>query len=45
MFPWNEPAISLYEAFGFEREGYRKGHYQRSGEEVDAVLMAYRVEG
>ena len=44
VFPWNEPAIALYESFGFEREGYRKGHYQRSGEEVDAVLMAYRVE-
>ena len=44
VFPWNRPAIALYEAFGFEREGYRKAHYQRSGEEVDAVLMAYRVE-
>ena len=45
VFPWNRPALGLYESFGFEREGYRKGHYQRSGEEVDAVLMAYRVEG
>lgn len=44
VFPWNRPALALYEAFGFVREGYRKGHYLRSGEEVDAVLMAYRIE-
>ena len=43
VFPWNEPAIALYESFGFEREGYRKGHYLRTGDEVDAILMAYRV--
>jgi RimJ/RimL family protein N-acetyltransferase len=40
VFPWNEPAIALYEAFGFEREGLRKGHYLRAGEFVDAILMA-----
>ena len=45
VFPWNEPALGLYEAFGFEREGYRKRHYERGGELVDAVLMAYFVEG
>jgi RimJ/RimL family protein N-acetyltransferase len=44
VFPWNEAAISLYEAFGFEREGYRKRHYRRGGEFVDAILMAYDVE-
>jgi RimJ/RimL family protein N-acetyltransferase len=44
VFPWNEAAIALYEAFGFEREGYRKGHYRRGGELVDAILMAYEVE-
>ncbi len=44
VFPWNLPAIALYESFGFVREGYRKAHYQRSGEDVDALLMAYRVE-
>ena len=31
VFPWNEPAIALYESFGFEREGLRKGHYLRDG--------------
>jgi len=43
VFPWNEAAIKLYESFGFEREGYRKGHYRRGGEYVDAILMAYEV--
>ena len=41
VFPWNEPALRLYESFGFEREGYRKGHYAREDELVDAILMAY----
>jgi RimJ/RimL family protein N-acetyltransferase len=44
VFPWNEAGIALYEAFGFEREGYRKQHYRRGGEFVDAILMAYKVE-
>ena len=44
VFPWNEAAIRLYEAFGFEREGFRKGHYRRGNEYVDAILMAYAVE-
>ena len=44
VFPWNEPALGLYETFGFEREGYRKRHYERGGELVDAILMAYFVE-
>jgi RimJ/RimL family protein N-acetyltransferase len=43
VFPWNEPAILLYENFGFAREGYRSCHYIRAGEDVDAVLMAYVV--
>jgi RimJ/RimL family protein N-acetyltransferase len=43
VFPWNEPAIRLYETFGFEREGLRKNHYLREGEYVDAILMAYRI--
>ncbi len=44
VFPWNEAGIALYEAFGFEREGYRKRHYRRGGELVDAIMMAYDVE-
>ena len=43
VFPWNEPAIRLYEEFGFVREGLRKDHYRRGDELVDAILMAYRL--
>jgi putative acetyltransferase len=43
VFPHNEPAIRLYEEFGFEREGYRRAHYRRGGEYLDAILMAYDV--
>jgi RimJ/RimL family protein N-acetyltransferase len=43
VFPHNEPAILLYEGFGFEREGLRRNHYRRAGGLVDALLMAYRV--
>jgi RimJ/RimL family protein N-acetyltransferase len=43
VFPHNEPAIRLYEQFGFEREGYRKRHYRRQDGFVDAILMAYEV--
>ena len=43
VFPWNEPAIRLYERFGFEREGLRRKHYRRENEYVDAILMAYFV--
>ncbi len=44
VFPHNEAAIALYESFGFEREGYRKRHYRRGNEYVDAILMAYFVD-
>ena len=43
VFPWNEPAIALYEGFGFAREGVRAAHYRRADDYVDAVLMAYAV--
>jgi len=43
VFPWNEPAIRLYEDFGFEREGLRRRHYLREGVAVDALLMAYHL--
>ena len=44
VFPWNEPALALYGSFGFVQEGFRKRHYERGGELVDAVLMAYFLE-
>ena len=44
VFPWNEPAIALYDAYGFEREGLRKGHYLRDGVLVDAILMAFQLD-
>ena len=43
VFTWNEPAIRLYESFGFEREGMRRAHYSRDGADVDALLMAYHL--
>ena len=43
VFPHNGGAIALYESFGFRREGYRKGHYRRGRDYVDAILMAFDV--
>jgi len=43
VFPHNEAAIKLYETFGFVQEGYRRAHYRRGNEYVDAILMAYDV--
>ena len=36
----NEPAIRLYERFGFEREGLLRQHAYRDGRYVDSLLMA-----
>jgi putative acetyltransferase len=36
----NEPAIRLYERFGFEREGLLRQHAYRDGRYVDAHTMA-----
>ena len=44
VFPHNEPAIKLYEQFGFEHEGLRRAHYRRGMELVDVTLMAYRID-
>jgi len=41
VFPHNEPALRLYESFGFVREGYRFRHYRRGEEYLDAILMAF----
>jgi RimJ/RimL family protein N-acetyltransferase len=40
VFPHNDPALALYTARGYEREGLRRRHYRRGGEHVDAILMA-----
>ena len=36
----NEPAIRLYERFGFEREGLMRQHAFRNGQYVDSIMMA-----
>jgi RimJ/RimL family protein N-acetyltransferase len=43
VFPHNAGAIKLYEQFGFVQEGYRREHYRRGDEYVDAILMAYEL--
>jgi L-phenylalanine/L-methionine N-acetyltransferase len=36
----NEPAIRLYQKFGFEVEGTCRGHAFRDGQYVDSFFMA-----
>lgn len=43
VFPYNDAAIRLYDAFGFEREGVRRAHYERDGAYLDVILMSYAV--
>jgi RimJ/RimL family protein N-acetyltransferase len=45
VWPHNEAAITLYEKFGFEREGYLRKHWRRrSGELWDSVVMGLLLE-
>jgi RimJ/RimL family protein N-acetyltransferase len=43
VFPWNDAAMKLYERYGFVKEGYRRNHYRRGSEFVDAILMALEL--
>ena len=43
VFPWNEAAIALYERYGFVQEGFRRDHYRRGDDYVDAILMAFEL--
>jgi RimJ/RimL family protein N-acetyltransferase len=40
VFPHNDAAIALYKGLGYEEEGFRRRHYRRRGELLDAILMA-----
>lgn len=45
VWPHNQPAITLYERYGFEREGYLRKHWRReSGELWDSVVMGLVLE-
>ena len=43
VFPDNEPAISLYRAFGFEQEGLRRDHYRRRDGSLRSTLIMARL--
>lgn len=40
--PTNTPALHLYDRFGFEQIGIRRGYYQKSGE--DALVLELRLD-
>ncbi|MDX2162438.1 MAG: GNAT family N-acetyltransferase [bacterium] len=40
VFAANARAIHLYEKFGFQREGLKRGLYQRAGQPLDMLIMA-----
>ena len=41
VFPRNGRRSSSTRSFGFVQEGYRRAHYRRGDEFIDAILMAY----
>jgi L-phenylalanine/L-methionine N-acetyltransferase len=44
VFPHNHPALALYESLGYEREGLRRRHYERTdGGFSDVILMAKQL--
>jgi RimJ/RimL family protein N-acetyltransferase len=40
VFPHNDAAIAFYERLGYVREGFRRRHYRRGTDLLDAILMA-----
>ncbi len=45
VWPHNQAALTLYEKFGFQREGLLRRHYRRrNGELWDAVVMGLRLD-
>ena len=45
VWPHNEPAIALYERFGFEHEGHLHRHYPRKNGEIwGALIMGLQLE-
>lgn len=40
VFAANDRAIHVYEKFGFEREGVKRGLYRRGGQLLDMLIMA-----
>ena len=43
VFPHNVPARMFYERLGYREEGFRRGHYRRRDDLVDAILMAKEI--